>query len=359
MIDTIQVLFPEVSISSSAALTVVPASRLFGSNEAQNEHCLFTCENGRAALGSKAFYNGKYLHLDIQPKNIAGQTMIYTSGHFSMPKVAHKGNNTKPCSEKEASKVMEYIQDELKLVGIDTDLNAARITRMDTFKNVESKQPFYEYKQLFEVLQMKRGSESIKRDYGSTFQQGNKSQQLVVYDKNEESKIQNERRKKQGLETFPLYDGNLIRFEQRIFKSKNVQSNVGVNTVSELLNNWDKPGEYYKKFMKDRIFNIDIQQMEGLLLENLKQQMDFFKTNYSRNWLQMFLMHKGLEGILSQVSFDALIYTLREDVELDKRKRNRFIQQLRNTQRVAVMAKKREVVSLKDLYLDLEYKLCG
>lgn len=197
--------------------------------------------NGKQEEAVKAFCNVDTFNLTIQPY-----------GNFiqvSLPKVYH-GYNTQPVNQEQASEAIKKIESNLLSNGIKTNILAGSLSRVDVFRNNETRYLTTEYDPVFSLMNGRRRS---KRSYETTWTYHNTNRETCFYDKGAlEAK---DRGAKQPQPT------NLLRCEQRLLKHRVIKS-IGLETVKDLLNNYDQVKEIYLKEASN-IFTVSDIQPDG------------------------------------------------------------------------------------------------
>ena len=120
---------------------------------------LWTDTRGREQRGKKAYRNTDNINITISPKPSGD---VIASGHFSVPKV-HNGENYYSVGRDGTQAVIKNFGDLLEDTGIKTNIDRAHFSRIDTFKNVITDEPFMTYSPLFSSL---KASRKNTRSYG-------------------------------------------------------------------------------------------------------------------------------------------------------------------------------------------------
>jgi hypothetical protein len=181
----------------------------------------------------KQFYNSEDFNLTIDNRGLFIQ--------FSLPKLYGAETNFYPVGYNSYKVVLKTLETTLNDLGILTSLDTFKISRMDLFKNIETKYQFLDYSLVLNSLNLKR---TLKRDYGDTYTIMNSLREICFYDKN--------------LETFNKYqkrffNGNVMRGELR-FKTHQENKKRGFDKAIELPEKWNLLKETYHKFM-EKVFN--------------------------------------------------------------------------------------------------------
>lgn len=297
MLDTIKFRIDETPIIDVSKAKNLKINRTFDLETGEyQEYPLAKLTNGDVLSGTKAFYNSDICNLDL--------TGFGNFVRFSIPKVYNK-DNLYPVGKESTKIVFKIVRKHLLENGISIpSLNSdvAIVSRIDLFNNALTVYPFDAYRQVFEVLAGKRVT---KRDYGTTFNYGNKQRQLTCYDKVEEMKIANK-------DTGEL--GNILRGEYKLLTGKAVKSHSRLTTGNNIIKHWDTCKDVYKRGLEGLLLTYeDIQEAKSyaghLELERLKsfaEKGGHFVNNYLKvvgivNMLELFGGWQGIEGALNKV----------------------------------------------------------
>jgi hypothetical protein len=285
MIDTLGLSLGDYQIDSDANLQVMPSDFNLQTGNLQANHPLFIDSSGRAIEGKKAFHNGEDFNLTIKPIASREPDLISSYIQFSVPKVLN-GDNYAPTDSEGTKAALRAIESNLKAIGIRTNINTAKLSRLDAFRNVEADEPFESYQVILQVMQ---GQRMAKRDYGTTFLWQNSQQEICVYDKLAEMAA-----RKQSIKGSTP---NTIRFEHRLLNNRKIKNTLGMVTVSDLLSDLNHVDNCYRESMKKLLFKADtIPDNQPLSVMEAVKQFEFFK-NQGGHWVQRALRAKGLQGL--------------------------------------------------------------
>lgn len=346
-LDTVKLHLKDYSITGDSALTVQPATYIAGTGEVVSEFPLFQDTEGKKYRGSKAYLNTDRLNLTIQPfTRSEAQTTCFVS--FSIPKI-HYGNNFYSVGEEGAQAVFSIVEKELWNSGIHTDIQQADLSRVDTFKNIQTEEPYSSYYSLFPLLKARR---AIQRGYGTTFLVHNTQQEFCVYDKLEEMKSRNI-----DITQFPA---QTMRFEHRLLNKQKVEKVYGFSSVSALCSGgYSALKEKQKEEWRKSLFSHTVEEVVMLGSRQLEQEMRFFKQKFERNWFEWFLKSYGAYH-LAQVAGIEVVRLALQNVEAERTKVWRAEKLLMDTKREIEMLKEEEGSSktLGVLYRELQQKVC-
>jgi hypothetical protein len=279
---------------------------------------------GEIVKGMKAYYNGEKINLTIKPTysiksdesekkikfkrnsydvvfKINEKEKVWNSPcyvQFSIPRYNNPTNFYSLNLKKEMN-VIEQVGSELKNIGIKTNIWNSNISRIDTFTNLETDEKFYNYKNIFDLINLSR-KKAVDWN-GSTYLWKNKQSQITVYDKLEEM---NYKMKDKFLKN--KYPPNVMRIESRRITKKNVLNNFGVMNIDQLFLNYDELKNNHKKTIANNLFKYEPKDLEVIQGEILAYELNRFYKSGNRFWFQKFLIANGLKSLLKVTSVDML-----------------------------------------------------
>lgn len=344
MIDTLKLMLNEYEISDDSEIRVQPASYELGTGS-KLEYPLFQTPSHGAHYGSKAYLNADNWNLTLKP--LAGGRATGAFLQLSVPK-NYYGSNFYSVGEEGTKAVLKKVERELKEKGVDTPLNEASLSRVDTFKNIEPEEPFSCYYSLFSLLKARK---AIQRGYGTTFLLSNTQQEFCVYDKLAEMR-------ERQLET-----GNLpptMRFEHRLLNKQKVQSVYGLSRVEDIFRGgYQVIREKQVESWKNSLFNFTAEEVVLLGSRQLEQEMRVFKEKFPSNWFSKFLKAYGAYYLASYAGKEVVIEAL-QAFEADRMKLWRAVQVFEEAEKELLVLKQEEGSSktLGVLYEELRRKVC-
>ncbi len=290
MIDTLKLSLTDYSISLGADLTIQPASHNHATGEMTANFKLWNSGSGWVE-GSKAFHNADDFNVSLKPGNSGNDDAVLCLVQFSVPKIAD-GSNYHPTDQKGTEAALRAIEGRLKSVGIRTDINTAKLSRLDVFKTVETDEPYECY---HPVLSMLSGQRMAKRDYGTTFLWGNQSQEICAYDKRVEMQ-----QRKVALEGVALHP---LRFEWRMLKSRKVRESLGgISSVADLLAGYDHVRQSYVGTMEKQLFNRSVRDVATVTASEIEEQLLAARARgSSRYWFDDWLKARGLAAVIGNL----------------------------------------------------------
>lgn len=155
--------------------------------------------SGNETIRVKSYYNSDLFNLD---ENGFGLVVRFNPNKVNQIPIATS------ISYAEWLNSIEQINNELGSIGIDCNLLQARISRHDESFDIPLLSKYRQYEPLIKTITLSgRIRKSSKNIFENTLYLGNKSKQIIIYDKTKES----------GL------NANIARFEIRYLKCKNLK----------------------------------------------------------------------------------------------------------------------------------------
>lgn len=222
MIDTLGLTTQGFTVKDDNALTVQPAPFSPATGEVRGEGLLFW-QGARPISGAKAYMNTpEGIGVTIRPTAQGPRLLV----HLSAGRIL-RGVNLDPVELPEAIEAAAQAGAILAGQGLELDLPAAQVARLDLCRNAELSHPFTEYQALLETLQGRRMNQRIYSGQGALW--GNRQQELCIYDKGLESAHTCGR----GL---PQVNGAgcIARAEARFLKARKVRETVGADRLHDL-----------------------------------------------------------------------------------------------------------------------------
>jgi len=351
MLDTVKLCLNDWEIRDTSRLIVQPSPVNYGTGELTSDYQLWRNEKGDYQRGSKAFLNTETMNIDIKPFSSGG---VQCFVHFSIPKI-HNGENYYSVGREGTQAVMKKVEGELKEAGIRTNIEKASLSRIDTFKNVITEEPFLSYSPLFSTLEASR---KIRRDYGTTFLWSNTQQELCIYDKIAEME-------KKKIET-SHYPAQTMRFEYRLLNKRKIDNVMGFSEVRELPGRWEELEKNFIKVWKKNIFNRTVEEIEVLSSQQVKILLEVFREESERNYINMLFNFWGTYTAGRDFGIEPLKIAIREIEEqkgTDKETINKKV--YRAGKKLQEAQRKRELLlgrsqskTMAGLYKELQEKVC-
>ena len=286
MVDTLRVNLVDCEIKRSCPITIQPGFIDYSTGLVHNENDLFIDNTGKIVKGSKAFLNDPKFNLTIQPsftselnefnqsklkikrfhriaENIQSDLFDYNSedevkGIFvqtSLPRLINE-NNLKNLTIDEQKTSLKELEHKLRTYGIKTNIFNAGLSRVDTFTNLKTEFPFYNYANIFSLMELSRMKAVGYGNESYLWKNGN--QQLAIYDKITEMKSKNPQLKFRG-------NRNIMRFENRLLKKRAITTKLKFSTVSELYSNYNELKSYHRKEVINKVFKYNFDELVTLI----------------------------------------------------------------------------------------------
>jgi len=302
MIDTLQLNLVDYEINKDANLEIEPCRVNLRTGEQIGNYILFKNEDGNWIEGKKAYLNNEHFQFDIKSKGCFVK--------FSVPKIL-TNSNYYSIGKNGIRAALNKVEKELRENGINTNIYNSKLSRLDGFKNITTNEKFIDYAEIFSTLSMSRMN---MRNYGTTFLYENGSQEICVYDKNEEMKFHRKELSSNGIDitTFPQ---NTMRIENRLKSHKKINSILEIGTASELTKHYDEMRELITKNVSKRLFKHSVDEIDTLVSSELKSQLLFYLQNFPKNVLLEFLSGYGLNNFNKHYSFNEVESIMREYYE--------------------------------------------
>ena len=346
MLDTMKLTLQDWRISPGATLKVNTGNMDFQTGEIK-QTLLFTDSTGHEINGSYAHYIGEKLNLSIKP--IVGKVFAFVT--FSAPKRISEDNYS-PIKESQFSEVFESVEQELADNGIKTHIEKARLSRVDTFKNILTDEETLSYSRLFGLLEASRAKD--KRTYGATgWLMKNGASQYCIYDKLEE--MRNSGHLTEGLE-------KTLRFEHRCMTASKVNGFFkNITTVKDLkAYGWNAIQERTIKAWTDNFFKYDLEDINVLVESQIRNELQYFQAKYGKRFFSMYLKAVGAYSLTSSGSIEAVKRALENmDIEDKRKKIYRIEKELKDSLTIIESLRKDSTSpkTLGELYSELKYKM--
>ena len=240
--------------------------------------------------GKPIYGSDGYLHDDLFKLN------LYSKGgniQFNFPKIAQYGMNLHPVDKEEAENVINLLSDRLYLKGIRINLVTCEIKSLEIYKNLHLPHPYEHYRDALALLQIRRGFE---KEFASSLYLGNKSRQIVIYNKTRQL-IDTKSIKK---ETKSI-TGSLMRVEYRMKKALVVNRELGLNTVSDLIDNWNNLKILYQKSIGNFLYGFEQKALDKTQsFESEADVLKYFLYKYPNSGWSKYRSYYGSKAILEQ-----------------------------------------------------------
>jgi len=295
--------------------------------------------------GTKAIGNTAKTHVDIF---LGRDNKVHAMTHFSVPKQV-ADNNYSEVDFAGFLNALALAETDLLTLGVRANLDKAKLTRLDLFKNVITDEPIVCYAKVFELLNASYAKD--KRTYGvSGWLMGNSQQQYCIYDKVAELK---QNKKNGNFDNLP----NTLRFEHRSLNSNKVESTYGFTTIEELKRyGWNALYEKRRDIWRDGFFKYEVEDVETLAASTLKKYLQFYQSKGGREWFDNFLRSYGAVNLYEIAGTETIKKAL-EDLGCNRMKIYRLEQTMRQRVFEFESLEGKQDVSLGTLYSELKTKV--
>lgn len=205
-------------------------------------------------------------HFDISPFGLLV--------HFNPSKILHSYNLIS--TGKELNYIAKSVQKEAQKIGIDVDIDGAKLTRIDIAKQATMKYEVQQYASAFRLLHAKRRN---KKEVGTTYYFENTKKEAVFYDKGAEAGID---------------EVNFMRGEIKYKDTKTTAKATSINTLSQLLEaSNEEINSIYVNELSTNIFcrkNIGFQSVLDFNSE-VQIMKSFIEKSKRGAWMQYLALH--------------------------------------------------------------------
>lgn len=281
MVDTLVLNLKSYEIGRNHLLTIQPPVIRPGGE------CGYSFDvNGQDA--AKAYHNGEKFNVSMLLDK-QGKPGLFVQ--TSLPRYMAE-NNTVAIDKNSAKEIIQSLESDLSGIGIKSNVKNSTISRMDLFRNAETKYSFDTYSPVLNLLSAKRMK---SQEFGGQgFMYRNSRHEIVAYDKIQEME---HKAKKNHIEiNRSIYAENLLRFEYRMKGHEKVESVTGFNTAGTLIENYDSLNDSYNYSMKETLFHLDGQGIEILQTKKLESLLSALKEQYPRSYMRRFDTLAAMQG---------------------------------------------------------------
>jgi len=350
MIDTVKLLVSNYEVTRESSLQVQPATYRVstGEEEPVSEFSLFQDTGGRLYKGSKAYLNNDKFNLTIQPFTKA-RNGVCCFVSFSIPKVYSGENNFYSVGKEGSREAIQLVEQGLSEVGFKTNLEKADISRVDTFKNIQTEEMFSSYYSLFSLLKARR---AIQRGYGTTFLLHNTQQEFCVYDKLAELQSR-------GLDT-SRFPAQSMRFEHRLLNKAKTERVYGFTKVKQLFSGgYEKMKACQVEEWRKSMFSYEVEDIVLLGSKQLEQELRIYQERYSRNYFDRYLRAYGAYRLAAEAGIEVVSMALK-NLESDRMKVWRAEKLLKDYKREIELMREDpgSNKTMAVLYMELKEKVC-
>jgi len=203
-------------------------------------------EGTTPVYGGRYWDEGRGIRIIVGPikseRYAYGRGMIVCYIKFSLPKLLME-NNYQPLSYEEMRAALGQVEDLVRRIGVNIEVEKAGLCRLDLFRNVVMDEPSRSYAPIFKTIYIPYVT---TQSYANGVQLRNKSQSLTIYDKLAQLEAK-------GRSTLGVPQ-NALRVEWQLKKARKVQDKLGIKTVGDLLANFDFVMAQYDDFLSAEVF---------------------------------------------------------------------------------------------------------
>jgi hypothetical protein len=228
-------------------------------------------------------------------------------------------------------------------------LQEAELSRVDTFQNVLTEEPYTSYYSLFALLKARR---AIQRGYGTTWLVHNTQQEFCVYDKLVELQARGE-----DISRLPA---NTMRFEHRLLNKAKTKAVYGFASVRQLVGSgYEEVRAKQVEQWRKSLFSYSPEEVVVLGARQLENDMRTFKARYGVRWFAMFLKAYGAYSLVEQAGAEVVKHAL-SNLEAERTKVWRAERVLEEAKRDIELLRQEPTSqkTLVTLYQELQSKVC-
>lgn len=280
-IDKLHLFTDSFQIDSVKPWNIRPNNKKAGQEQAE-QTALFAV-NGEPVYGAAAFVNKPGYSAEVK----------YGKFHlqFNPSKCFHDYHLT--ADPDKVATALQQIQADLKeTLCVDVDLMSTAVGRLDLTAQAAMSKTVPHYDQVI------KGARSLKRapktEYPHGFLMGNKTRQLVTYDKGLKLDID------QGIKSSD--PTNLLRVETRSLTAGSIKEHTPFRYVADILT--AQPGQFKQVYSKTfgALLRIEQQPIQFIELSALTDLIQTAQSTYSRQWLQFVVIVLASGGTLPTVA---------------------------------------------------------
>ena len=243
-----------------------------------------TCRDGSHLSGSGYYINaGKQGDLSVR-LDLNQRGLTYTVNPSTLE---HPWKLTTDLSNS-----YEVLHRDTEAVGIEFDLDASKIGRLDVTRQERMGAPCRTFIPAFTAMQGKR-MKSTQYPDGYTF--GNKTRKAVFYDKTRQAK---------AVKDIQDVPSNLLRCELRLFRNRTIGHTgrgVGLGTFGDVRKVDPRQlFQSYAKSVESNVFRFANGQQLALDFEGEVQLLTSLREQYERGGIRRYLQLEGVEGVVSR-----------------------------------------------------------
>ena len=206
--------------------------------------------------------------------------------HLSVPKVYSGGltNRNTIVFLEQFNESLGKLCVALLEIGFECDLQVASLLRVDIFRDIDLQYPYAEYIPVIERLRVPH-LPWWQDKTGSSQYWGRKGQphQLTCYCKSKKEKEDYWKEYGRHIEFF----GDILRCEYRMLKPDKIRQVLGMETVRNLMDGWDKLPSVFNDVLRETLYRYDPSEFEACRTSVIDADEIFriYRESGDRNWL--------------------------------------------------------------------------
>lgn len=209
----------------------------------------------------------------------------------SVPKFI-MSNNLTSLTLDEFKEVINKLNKKLLELGISTNLLEAHLYQLHFFKNILLDHNYSDYIPIFEHL-IVSGRRKFK--YGTSYYYGSTNEKICFYDKISQLKSK-------GI--IINADKDILRVEIKLEKSSNIREKLNIQTLGELINEYNNLPELYSNILRKKIFNNNHFEINIHERDKVAAEVKVFQRDGSKQYLNNYLQHKLLFLLADNIFLD-------------------------------------------------------
>lgn len=317
-----------ITDGSRSGLTVQDAPRQIGTDE-NNNVLLFRDAAGQDITGMKAFRNEELFSINI---NQNGLNVV-----LNPSKPYHKYELCR--NEETLSERTETVFKRLKALGIKTDYEAMKVTRIDLARNGEMKLPCFSYQPVFSGLGIPRTKRAAS--YPDGYSNNNNTFGLTFYNKGKEAEIENV--------------DNLLRAELQFKKAKGTNfKGLQIYSVKDIAAvGFGHLNDVYADIMQKHVFKTDTFTGQArITFADSIEELKAIQQQYGKQ--QALVIFEGIRGIEPLLNDFGGIEGYRQFLKSYGCHRNTVAKRIRTVQKsLAFISQMHKSKSIGKLYREL------
>jgi len=286
MLDTVKVHSRDFEVGTDSPLEIRQGIINHSTGEEKNSFFLFKDRSGNYVNGAGAYLNHNLFNLDI---NKNGMFLKFT------PAKVFYGCNYYSVNNNQLKLVTDEIQEELKRSDIHIDLKETALSRVDLARNIHTDKPIPAYQEMFSFLSGQRMKSVAYPEY---YRYGNRSRQIVFYDKiSELTNFQ-----KININDFDIPDKNTLRGELRFLSGSVCKRDLPYTKLGDLYkkSNYEDIKDSYKYYLKKLVFKSGVKDEKVKFHFNKEVEiLQEMRKAFKRNAINEYFNHRNFNFILN------------------------------------------------------------